>query len=260
MQKYLPVIRIGVLDALEYRLDLALHLIKYALAIVMMSLVWLAVARQNSQLPLDQNQIISYFLGAAILYSLSNFHTDYIEQDIRLGGISKFLLKPISSFWYYWSFQFSQSGLETAIKIVTMTPMVLLLAQAVVPSWPQVALTILYLPVIFTFSFTMLITISSIAFWFNEAWAIRWSLNIFFRFLAGMFIPLSFMAPYWQHILWWLPFTHLASTPINVMMGTLSLAQGLEGLLILLCWLVAITAVQRLMWQRGLKHYESTGL
>ncbi len=233
---------------------------KYAAMIVLMSLVWLAVARENPHLPLNQTQIISYFFLAAMLYSLSNFHTYYIEDDIKLGFLSKFLLRPISAFWYYFTFQAGHALTETVIKALAMLPLLYAFGITLPLSITRLSLVLLYLPVIFSFAFTLFTIISTLTFWITESWAIRWTSNILFRFLAGIFVPITFFSSFWQNILWWLPFGHLANTPIQMLVGAFSIRQGIEGFLILTGWLLVAYLTQVWLWKKGLHSYEGTGI
>src|SRR5258708_23909508 len=127
---------------------------RYALNIILISYVWLAAATESHS-AIDANQIISYYFFTAMLYSLSNFHTDYIEEDIRLGYISKFFVKPIQPFWYYFIFQGSTALLETALKVVVMFPLMWLLGLKVSFTIINVILFFVSLPLIFFCMFSV---------------------------------------------------------------------------------------------------------
>lgn len=260
MQKYVLVFRLAAQELFQYRFDFLASTVKYALMVLMMTLVWLAVAKENPDLPLTNQETIRYFFFSAVLFSLSNFHTNYIEDDIRLGSMNKFLLKPISAFAYYFWYESAPAVIETSIKLLVMLPLLWLLGFGFSVSVPHLALAILFFPVVFTCAFTLYSTISGLAFWITEAFALRWSITIIIRFLSGILIPISFLPAAAQSIMYWLPFEHLAYTPIQLLQAKISLNQGLTAFFILVTWTIIIQAMRYIVWQAGYKQFEGSGI
>lgn len=260
MQKYLLVFRLAAQELFQYRFDFLASTTKYALMVLMMTLVWIAVAKENPNLPLTNQETIRYFFFSAVLFSLSNFHTNYIEDDIRLGSMNKFLLKPISAFAYYFWYESAPALIETSIKLIVMLPLLWLLGFSFSISLPHLALGMVFLPLIFVCAFTLYSTISGLAFWITEAFALRWSITIIIRFLSGILIPISFLPATAQSIMYWLPFEHLAYTPIQLFQAKISLSQGTTALFILACWTLIILAARYRLWQAGYKQFEGSGI
>ncbi len=154
--KYTLVFKLAAQNVFQYRFDFILHTLKYAMMVLMMALVWLAVGRE-APLALSQNQTVTYFFLSAILYSLSNFHTIYIEDDIRVGGLTKYLVKPISPFLYYFVFEAAPATIETILKWVTMAPLLFLLGYPLQLTWWQCAWLAVFAPLIFSFAFAFLV-------------------------------------------------------------------------------------------------------
>ena len=143
---------------------------------------------------------------------------------------------------------------------ILIIPAILLLIGykiAVVPE--RIALVMAFVPVIFTYAYNQFGIITGLAFWINEAWSIRWSLTITIRFLAGILVPVNFF-PFWlQKISFFLPFQHLAYTPISIIQGNMDVATGLTSLVILTGWTMVVMAFRTWQWQKGYIRYESTG-
>lgn len=260
MNKYILITKLSLLDLLTYRLDFVLHVIKYAGMIVFMSFIWLAVEQQNPNLVYSREEIVTYFIFAASLYSLSNFHTIYIEEDIKLGWLTKFLVKPISALRYYYHFEFGVAFFETFLKLIVMVPLIHFLVQHLSLQVVNVILFFLYLPFIFTFAFFQFSLISSFSFWIQEVYAIRWSLTIFFRFLSGAFIPLLFFPTWLQQLSQWLPYQYLLFIPIQIVTNKSTISQALTGLVVLGTWTCVLYLVRARIWRLGSKSYESTGI
>ena len=103
MKKYVLVARLAIQDVFEYKFDFLLQSSKYAIMVLLMMLVWQAVERNGSPGFLTQQEIVSYFVLSAMIYTLSNFHPWYIEEDVRMGYLAKYLVKPVSPTLYYFS-------------------------------------------------------------------------------------------------------------------------------------------------------------
>lgn len=260
MKKYLLVFAISIQDIFEYRFNFMVHTFKYAFMVILTAMVWLAVLKENPNMGYNMNETIVYFVYAAILYSFSSFHTWYLENDIKLGTLSKYLLKPLSTFKYYFSYQIANATIETIIKILAFIPILYFLHLLPTISLKNLGFFLIFLPLIFFFSFTMFFLISSLTFWLTEVWSIRWALTIFFRFLSGMMIPLSFFPTIFQKISFYLPFQHLVFTPIRIMQNALSTTHIIQSFCILLLWSIVLTIVRKIVWQRGVHSYDGTGI
>lgn len=260
MKKYFLVFKIGIQDILVYKLDFFLHTAKYSLMIILMSLVWLAVQREGGDQTFNSSQTVTYFFFSAILYSLSNFHPWFIEHDIRLGNLSKFLVKPVSETMYYFSFLASNAVFETLIKSLVFIPLLFVFNISISFQLVNILLFLIFLPIIFICSYFLLTSISTLAFWITEAYAIRWGFSIIFRFLAGALVPLVYFPEAIQRISFYLPFQHFIFTPVQVITNQMSIEKGVQALSILICWTVAITLFRNTLWSKGLKQYEGTGI
>lgn len=260
LAKYYLVYKLAIQDIFQYRLDFLMSTAKYSFMVLMMSLVWIAVGKEGNDLALNQTETVRYFFFAAILYTLSNFHTNYIEDDIRLGGMNRFLLKPIAAYGYYFNFELAKGSLATFVKLVTMLPTLWLLGFGFSVPVQNIALVTLFIPFIFIFSYSMFSLISGMAFWINEAYAIRWAATIFLRFLSGLLVPISFMPQLWQQISFWLPFQHLAFTPIQLIQSKIDLSTALLSLAILMVWTVVFNLLRFFQWRAGYFQYEGTGI
>jgi ABC-2 type transport system permease protein len=260
MKKYWISFKLALLSLLEYRFDLLMHSFRYATTILLLLMLWLAIARSNPESAINTTQLTQYYLIAAIIYGLSNFHTDRMERDIQLGHLSQFLVKPFSPFWHYGLHHWSQIVLELLIKSTLLLPFFFLTAGGEMISLPQLLLFLAFLPMIYLTMYSLYFMVSALAFWFQAIDSIRMSVMFTFRFLSGIFVPLSFFPEWWQSLAWWLPFPQVAFTPIQVMTGELSLTQGLQGLFILVGWSVLIQLCSRLIWHQATHAYEANGL
>jgi ABC-2 type transport system permease protein len=260
VKKYFIVAKLSFEDILEYRFDFFMHVMKYSMMVLMMSLIWIAVLRENNSLTFSIQDTVVYFACAAIVYSLSNFHPYYVEEDIRLGTLSKYLVKPMSPFLYYFFFEATHSFFEVFVRAVVLIPVFWFFGIQLHLTLINLVLFLIFLPVIFFFTFSLLLSISQGAFWIHDIFAVRWTLNIFFRFLSGVLVPIVFFPPQLRQIMFYLPFQHLAFTPIQILQGKLSVNTALQSLAILLAWTVVVAYIRAVIWKKGIHQYEGTGI
>lgn len=259
MQKYWLVFRLSIQDILEYRFDFFLHAFKYAMMVILMSLVWTAVSRESATLEIETRDTVQYFFLAAMVYTLSNFHPFYIEDDIRLGTLSKYLLKPIKPFGYYFTYEAAITFFETSLKLVIIPLLLFGLGYSLTFDLSRIGVLLLYLPLIFVYAYHQFGLVSGLTFWISETWSIRWSLTILFRFLSGILVPIYLFPDWAQAISFYLPFEHLAYRPIQMMLGKVSLGEAFQSLAILGGWTVVVMVLRGWQWSHGYLKYESTG-
>jgi ABC-type uncharacterized transport system permease subunit len=80
------------------------------------------------------------------------------------------------------------------------------------------------------------------------------------RFLAGLLVPISFFSTQIQSVLYFLPFEHLAYTPIQLLLENLTFQEGVQALLILSGWTVVMNLARYALWKKGTVQYEGTGI
>lgn len=260
MKKYLLVFKLASQDIFQYKLDFFLSVLKYSVMVFLMTIVWLNVEKSGGVGVFTPQQTVGYFIFSAMLYSLSNFHPWYIEEDIRLGYLSKYLVKPVSPTIYYFCFELTRVSIETVSKMIVFFGILFWLNLLPNLSFWQVGILLLYSPFIFLFAFQWLMIISLLSFWVTEAYALRWAVTLFTRFMSGVLVPMVYMPEQIQRIFFFLPFEHLAFTPISFMLGNSSLTMLGQGFGILLIWTLVITLVRQWTWKKGLHSYEGTGI
>ena len=259
MSKYWLVFKIAILDVFQYRFDFLMTNLKYALSILLMTFVWIAVSQSSDQIHQTVPQLAAYFLAGTFIYSLSNFHTNQIEEDIRLGGLNKYLVKPISPFWFYLINQSGQVILEVVFKVLLFSPLLWFLRTEFVFGW-NLILFCFFLPSIYLFSFFLLTSVSQMCFWIQEAYSLRWAVTVSSRLLAGFFAPLYFFPIWFQNLTPYLPFQYIAFFPIQLLLGNITFFQGVTGLAVLWVWILLWGGINRWQWQKGLEKFEGAGI
>lgn len=257
MKKYFLIFKFAILDALEYRVDLFIHVIKYALFTSLTALIWISVSEYSTFSPMSADQLIIYYLIASITYSFSNYHTAYIENDIRTGHVSLFFVKPISPFFYYFSFQMGINLLEAVLRTIILG----LLAYLFLPALNFSSINIIYfmlsLLIVYIFTFTSYFCFSLLAFWLQYVDSIRMSYLFISRLFSGILVPVTFFSVSLQEKLRFLPFPYLTHAPIEIIQGKSNIYSLIA---VLFSWILIVILVYKLLWNKALKSYESIGI
>jgi ABC-2 type transport system permease protein len=72
--------------------------------------------------------------------------------------------------------------------------------------------------------------------------------------LSGLLIPMAFFPEPAQRVLAWLPFEHIAYTPLQIYLGKLNGAQALRTLGIQWIWVAVLLSAARLWWNRSVRN------
>lgn len=260
MKRYFLAFQLALLDILEYRVDNLLRLLRYSALVSFVMFLWLAVKKENPTLDLNVPQIVTYYLAAAIMYGISNYHLDYVENDIRLGYISKFMLKPLSPHLYYLSVEAATAVFDVILRTLFLIPLAYLLGFSYAATLPQLLLAVTFMPIAFYTTYTLYFSISLLGFWYTQVESIRMTALFLIRFTSGIMIPVLLFPDWVQKFLYFSPIPHFAFTPIQLLQGRLPITQGLAALLILSVWAVIMTMFQKYMWHLTSRQYESTGV
>lgn len=101
---YTAVFSMGVQQSMEYRFHFFLGLLGAAFPILVQYFIWTAVYQHSGESALfsySYHQIILYTILAGLVSKLIATQFEHqIVDDIKNGGLNKYLIKPVSYFGY----------------------------------------------------------------------------------------------------------------------------------------------------------------
>jgi ABC-2 type transport system permease protein len=212
-----------------------------------------------------------YTFGGMMLYYLlvslvgqigANMTFGSVSEEIYGGGLNKYLVYPAS----FLSFKYATS---LANSLIALGQLVIIMVGVVyyfgVP--PEIPMTIgtILLGVATAFyagilTFIFIATLEMVAFWIDTVWSLNVMLVMCSRILGGGALPLALFPDWLQAILHYLPFPYLMSFPILTVMGKVTPAAWVEGMIITTVWMVILTTCNRLVWWRGNLRYTGVGV
>jgi ABC-2 type transport system permease protein len=210
-----------------------------------------------------------YSFGALMLYYLLVPLVDrcvhgqemgYVSGEIYDGGLSRFLIYPVSYFRIKYLAQLAQ----TSVYLIQLALCLLVFAILFHASFsPTLASLAKALPVILMASvlhFSMTVNLEMLAFWADNVWSISVLNRIVTNLLGGGLLPLVFFPKRAQEILQYLPFTRLVSFPIRCLLGQVATGEWIKGMVLTLLWAAFFAATAAWTWRRGLRGYTGVGI
>ena len=252
---YLEFVRIGFVNILAFRLRYYTGILTYLINVGVYHFIWQALyAGANGPIAgFSLPEMLSYVNVGWILRS---FYWNTIDQEMAYevleGKIAMDLIKPVSVQWMWLTRAMGESAFRLCLLTAPTAVAIWLLFSVRGPaSAAHLALfalaalgSFLLMGAINFMAGTCAIPLTSILalirakFWLIEM-------------LSGLVIPLSFFPPVLRKISAWLPFEHIAYTPLQIYLGKLSPAASLRLLAIQYAWIAILLFLGDRWWRRA---------
>ncbi len=222
--------------------------------------IWSAAAGTGNLNGLTEDILAGYYLLLIPVNQLTYATTNWtVGDNIRLGKISSWLLQPMSPLFHALSS-------EIAGKVVFMLfalPLTGLLALVLRPdfglSWSQGLLFLPALLLAWALRFFWGYWLALLAFWAARSDALLALQDTLIFLLGGHLAPIRLLPGWMQTLAKILPFRYMSAFPVEILTGQLSTKQILLGFLFQSGWALSAWLLYRLIWRRGIRHYEAVG-
>lgn len=233
----------------------------FIIPIILMG-VWLTI-RQANQLPMDDSQIITYYITSIFVVRLTQSWTgERLSYRIKDGAMSQYLVRPIS----YWVPGLSfDTGLRL-IRIFSLLPFTFIfffifrssIQLYITPA--SVTLFAISLTIGYFLNFFMQNIVGLTAFWLEHAYGANSMYQAFSALFNGSLIPALLMPPALLAIALYTPFWYVVGFPIEIIMGTLNSAQITQGFQVATIWIFVLGVLWRWEFNQGVRNYTSVGI
>lgn len=265
MKKYRCTFRLGLENALEYRADFFLSLLSTVFPIIIQTFLWTFIySSPNASVNngYTYSQIMLYTLLAGMVSKLvANGFEHEINQDIKTGGLNKFIVRPIGYLPYrlcsFAGGKVPAAGILAVVVALVLAVAAPLLGATIDPVRIPLFLGSLALGVLLNFA--IFYCIAMLGFWFTEIANLFGTINIVVVVISGGVFPLDIFGPAVKRITDLLPFKYTTQFPVDVINGKLAFADIGWGLLSQGVWIALLLGLAYLMWNRGLKRYVAVG-
>jgi len=257
MAPYLEFTRVGFVNILAFRLRYFTGIFTYLINVTVYYFIWTAVYGPAG----GGQQIAGYDLGQMITYVavgwiMRSFYWNTIDQEMAYevleGKIAMALIKPISVQGMWLARAMGESvfrlGMLTAPTAVAITLIFPVRGPA---SWTNAALFLVGVVGSFFLMGAINFMIGTTAIRLKSILALIRAKYWLIELLSGVLIPISFFPDRARAIMSWLPFQHIAFTPLELYLGKLGPQEAAVALATQWGWVVALVWLGHLWWRRS---------
>ena len=257
---YREFARIGFVNILAFRLRYYTGILTYLLNVTVYYYIWTAVlgaglktgvAVAGYNLP----QMLTY---VSVGWIIRSFYWNTIDQEMAYevieGKIAMALIKPVSvqGMWL------ARAAGESAFRLILLTAPTAAIIALVFPVQRPAsgAHFALFLCAIFA-SFLLMgginFLIGTCAIPLHSILSLIRAKFWLIELLSGLLVPVAFFPRPIQIFSHWLPFEHIAYTPLQIYLGKLSVPQAARAVALSWAWVVLLLWAGHLWWNRAVQ-------
>lgn len=268
MGKYLTVLRVGLADRFAYRGDFFFGTLMRLVPFATVVFFWDAVMSGAGSGPVafggyDARSIVAYFILVFLGRAFSSMPglSRSIAQEVREGGLNKFLVRPVDYPTYQLLLRFSHKLVYILTMLIPFGAFVWLMAgYFTVPVTPvRAAGAAASLMLGFWIGFHLSMAMGCLSFWMLEVTTLLFALELIEYFLSGQMIPLDLLPRWVTAVSEWLPFQFGAFLPAAILLGRVPEEAVGRYVLLGVAWSAALWALTRLLFAAGVRRYTAFG-
>lgn len=262
MQKYFEIFKTALSNQLEYRINFISSFIFSLIPFGVNTLLWLAVAIKNGSMLLGINEIISYYFVTLIVSNITLTSSVFkISDDIRLGELSKYIIKP-----YNYTLYQLMINMPQRIIFITMNGIPILIIYGLLSKYicfslnvEKIFMAIILLLVGYLINFLIDFFIALYSFYFSRVSSLYTSLKVIRNIFAGVIFPLVMLPSDILYIFKILPFAYTSYIPTMFLIKEIPVKIALEQMITGLIWLLVLIMGTTALWKKGIKKYCAFG-
>src|SRR5271168_1558663 len=230
---YVEFSRVGFVNILAFRLRYFTGIITYFLNVTVYYFIWTAV--YSGGRPIAGYSLAQMITYVSVGWMIRSFYWNTIDQEMAYevieGKIAMDLIKPVS---IQWMWIFRAMG-ESAFRLGLLTLPTAVVVAFVFPIQAPASRENFFLFMIAALGSFFLMgainfMIGTCAIPLKSILALIRAKYWLIELLSGLLIPISFFPVVAQKIMAWLPFEHIAYTPLQIYLGKLDRAAALRAL------------------------------
>lgn len=260
INKYIGVFKIQWKAMVAYRFDVITSAAFSCLKIILSYVLWSAIFSTKSVIDgYTLNMMVSYFIFCNFISSLERAGSvsEEMVEEIRLGGFTKYILKPIHNLMYFASMSFSRTLYVVGINIAATLLWLVVFANYIVITNNifniLLAMIMVILGLICLMLFNYLITMFT--FWFLDISSLFVLKGMIIEFLTGTLIPLNMFPAIVTNIFKLTPFYYTVYYPSALLLDKND-GNSFLGIMVLLIWIIIFFFLDLRLYKKGIKKYE----
>ncbi len=264
MKKYLTIIKTYWQRGLTYRFTIFAYRIGEMAEVIVLITMWTAIYGDQEVIKgFTLPEMITYILIGNIFSGVvRNFLPGVMSRDIKDGGLSMFLLRPMSYFNFIFFREIGRSSLAAITALATQGFIILFFLDYFAFNSDALYLMMVAVMVVLAFitEFFMNYIVGLVAFWTDEVDGLHSSFDKLKKLFSGGYFPLNLLPVFFVNLSYSLPFAYSFFVPAELYLRKIDLAVGIRGIFIQIIWIIALYAISNWVWKRGLRRYEGKGM
>lgn len=260
LRKLRPIFHAQIGLQTIYRAEIMIWMLSGTLSFIMAA-IWAGIAGNGEVGGYSRAGIVSYFAGTWVTGQfLVAWVAWELDQQIRLGGLSPKLLRPLDPIWEHLTQHLSERVVRLPFVVLIAALVLLLVPGAHFTS--NLAVYPAYLVIVFFAFLVRFLTeycVGLLCFWTDSATAFSELSWLAYAGLGGTFAPLSLYPEAVQRVAAFTPFPYMLGLPARMLSGRAAWNEVGSGLLVLLGWVCALLALRLLLWRAGVRRYGAVG-
>ena len=260
MKKYFKIFKISLISYLEYRVNFVLSFLFSLVPFSVSVLLWVAVAKHSEFIKVKE--VVSYYFVILIVKNITTTNSIIrFSDDIRLGELNKYLLKP-----YNYCFYNLMADLPERIVFIVMNFIPLILIYTFLHNYINLDLSLIkvffftiFLILGYLINFFIDFLIGLYSFYFSKVSSLYTSIKVLKNLSAGNIFPLLMLPAKIFLSLQFLPFMYTSYVPTMLLLERTSFDLILKNLFISITWLAILCLLSAILWKRGMKRYSAYG-
>jgi ABC-2 type transport system permease protein len=257
---YREFARIGFVNILAFRLRYYTGIITYLLNVTVYYYIWTAVLGAGAKTGVT---VAGYNLAQMLTYVsvgwiIRSFYWNTIDQEMAYevleGKIAMELIKPVSvqGMWL------ARAAGESAFRMILLTIPTAVVIALVFPverpaSAAHFALFLAAVPASFLLMGGISFLIGTCAIPLHSILSLIRAKYWLIELLSGLLVPIAFFPKVLRDLSRWLPFEHIAYTPLQIYLGKLSPGQALAAVGVSWTWVVLLLWAGHLWWNHAVQ-------
>lgn len=262
MQKYFKIFKIALSNQLEYRVNFVSSFLFSLIPFGVNSLLCLAFAKKNGDMIFDESGILSYYFVTLIVSNITSTASVFkVSDDIRLGELSKYIIKP-----YHYALYQLMVDMPQRIIFITMNAVPVLCLYAALRNYMNFSITMervfvmmILLIIGYLINFFIDFSVALYSFYFSKVSSLYTSIKVIQNIFSGVVFPLIMLPDKAMSFLESLPFIYTSYVPAMFLIKNIPFRIAFQHMMTALIWLLILVVSSIALWRRGIKRYCAFG-
>jgi|GEM_PF-1945453 len=265
-RKYLFIIKMGIKESVQYRMDFIWGILGGMIKILSLMLLWKTLYSSdmsNGKLHFTYEEILIYtILARALDVVIKNNINIVLPEDVQMGKLTNFLIKPIDYLGFR-LFEYIGTNLTSILLMIGVAVFGIFQTKIYVHIGYILIVHILQFLISLLNSLLLLFLLYSLfgilSFWYTEVSALNRAYQVFLQVFCGGYVPLEIYGDTFNRIIKFTPFIYIVDLPLRIIMNRCSIRDGMIGVLVQFSWVILLFFLVKYMWKKGVEKFESVG-